>query len=177
MTCAHCGGRRRSSRARYCAPCGIKARATWVLIGNSATRAAKKGLEHTITDEWVRARLDEPCAVTGLPFVFYRSGQRGQTHPFSPSLDRINNLKGYTPENTRVVVLMFNNAKNTATDAEVYEFCQRIVSSSARSPAPTAARATTSRATRTAMGIASAAATTPKQRKAKQLDLFRDTPA
>jgi len=137
-------------------------------MGNSAKRAAKKGIEHTITDAWVRARLSQPCAITGLPFVFLRPGQQGVVHPHSPSLDRINPLKGYTPSNTRAVVYIFNTAKGAHTDAEVFEFCLTIAYVLRKSRALSAAPETTSAATRTDTVTASDAATTRKGTALKQ---------
>ena len=45
--------------------------------------------------------------------------------PFKPSLDRLDNLKGYTKENTRIVWMIQNYAQNTFTDDQVVEFCKR----------------------------------------------------
>lgn len=46
-------------------------------------------------------------------------------NPFKPSLDRIDNSKGYTLDNVRVCWLIENLCKNTFTDEQVIEFCKR----------------------------------------------------
>ena len=65
----------------------------------------------TITAEEVARRIEAGvCEMTGLAFSLKPS--RLNFHdPFSPSLDRHDRLKGYTPANTRVVVNAFNVAK------------------------------------------------------------------
>ena len=55
------------------------------------------------------------CEITGLKFILSEK----KASPWSPSLDRINGAEGYTPENTRVVVWLYNCAKNEFTDEDV----------------------------------------------------------
>lgn len=45
--------------------------------------------------------------------------------PFKPSIDRINNSKGYTKENIKICWLIENYCKNSFTDEDVIEFCKR----------------------------------------------------
>lgn len=74
----------------------------------AAGRCKKKGLDPpTITVEWVLAQ----------PFVCHYTGIALQlTEEFRalrfPSLDRIDNTKGYTPENTRLTCLAWNQMRN-----------------------------------------------------------------
>lgn len=48
-----------------------------------------------------------------------------QKHPFKPSVDRIDNSKGYLIDNIRIVWMIENYCKNTFTDEQVIEFCKR----------------------------------------------------
>lgn len=71
------------------------------------------------------------CAVTGIrfdlqPYESKRSGKR--CNPFAPSIDRIDSNKGYTNENTRVVIWQFNHMKGELTDKELLSVCLTIVS-------------------------------------------------
>lgn len=47
-------------------------------------------------------------------------------NPYSASLDRIDNTKGYIKGNVRFVALIFNYARNTFTDSDVIKFCQQV---------------------------------------------------
>jgi len=77
-----------------------------VEMWHSHRRTAKKrGLDATLTKEWIEGKLDGVCEATGLGFEL--TGGRG---PKSPSLDRIDSGKGYTPENTRMVLWAINLA-------------------------------------------------------------------
>lgn len=48
--------------------------------------------------------------------------------PYQASLDRIDNNKGYVKGNVRFVALIFNYAKNSFSDEQVIEFCQKVTS-------------------------------------------------
>ena len=92
-------------------------------------RALSKGLPFKLTPEWVTKQIDKQngcCAMTGIEFV-YEHDKRYKRHPFSPSLDRINNDKGYTTRNVRVVCTMYNFCKNTALDEDVEYLAWRLI--------------------------------------------------
>lgn len=57
----------------------------------------------------------------------------GQMPPWSPSLDRIDPLQGYTPENCRLVVWMYNAAKHISSDANVLRLAQALCQSKSSS--------------------------------------------
>lgn len=70
------------------------------------------------------------CPVTGLafdlrPFESRRSGKR--CNPFAPSLDRIDSNKGYSDENTRIVIWQFNHMKGELSDAELRDVCRAFL--------------------------------------------------
>jgi hypothetical protein len=70
-------------------------------------RANKKGIEFTLTREWVLKRLATGvCEATGIRFnseTFI-----GRCGPYSPSIDRIDSSKGYTPDNCRMICWALN---------------------------------------------------------------------
>ena len=77
-----------------------------VEMWHSHRRTAKvRGLEATLTKDWIEGKLNGLCEATGLEFDL--TGGRG---PKSPSLDRMDSSKGYTPENTRMVLWAINLA-------------------------------------------------------------------
>jgi hypothetical protein len=82
-------------------------RARW-LIKSARHRAKQNGLPFDLTFEWVAYRIENCiCPYTMQPFILV-SGR----HPWAPSLDRIDNTKGYTQDNVNVVSLWWNVAKN-----------------------------------------------------------------
>lgn len=79
----------------------------------------------TITKQWIQERLDRGCCeVTGLPFVLTANKI---ANPWSPSLDQIIPGKGYTPENTQVVVWVYNVAKGSWVHEDVLVFANALL--------------------------------------------------
>ena len=114
--------KRKAYRENYLKDSAGKAVQLW---HGARTRAIKSNIEFTITVEWIQERLDNKiCEVTGLPFTFtYRDGKQ----PWSPSLDRVDPTIGYTEENTRVVVWLYNAAKNVFNDSDVLLMATALV--------------------------------------------------
>mgnify|MGYP001568535542 CR=1 FL=1 len=73
----------------------------------SARRAQKRNEAFSLTRQWIKDRLVVgTCAISGLPFDLSAT----KRSPYSPSIDRIVNNKGYTPENCRVILWALNAA-------------------------------------------------------------------
>ena len=91
-----------------------RGRAIAMFHGTKVGRRFREGNE--LTPEWILEKLEQGvCEVTGLPFTYGVEAR----NPWSPSLDRIDPSIGYTLENTRVVVWIYNAAKNVFTDSDV----------------------------------------------------------
>ncbi len=87
-------------------------------------RATKNNLPFSIKRLDVQQALEVGvCQVTGIPFD-YTSGS-----PWAPSLDKIVPSLGYTKDNTRCVVFMFNVAKHDFSDSDVMKMCKAVVAS------------------------------------------------
>ena len=86
-----------------------------------------------LTEEWVQDRLDTgTCEVTGIKFSTYKYGNTedkgwGARDPFMPTIDRINPKNGYTKENSRMVVWIYNLAKSTWSDDIVLEMAKKLI--------------------------------------------------
>jgi hypothetical protein len=71
---------------------------------------------HTITYDDILAKAAEQkfrCAVSGIPLVFRSK------HMWSASLDRLDNSKGYTPDNIRLTLQRFNPSHRSWNDETV----------------------------------------------------------
>jgi len=79
-------------------------------------RAKKVGMESTLTREEIKELIPDNlrCPVFNNKFIFNTSS------PDNLSLDRIDNTKGYTKENTVVVSKRVNTIKGDATVEELY---------------------------------------------------------
>ena len=84
-----------------------------VLLNNAKNRARDKGLDFSLTSKWLTDKLEKGvCEVTGIRFEGYCSS-------FAPSLDRKDPAKGYTEDNTQVVVWIYNRCKNNGSHEDV----------------------------------------------------------
>lgn len=82
------------------------------LLWRSSRRATEKGMEHGLTEADLIHMLVSncgKCAVTGIEFDLIL-GEDAFDRPFAPSIDRIENSQGYTPDNCRLVCRIVNFA-------------------------------------------------------------------
>ena len=100
------------------------------LFQNSAANAVRRNVEHSLTYEWVRERVERGvCELSGVPFVF-----GGNKHPRNPSIDRIDSSRGYTPDNCRIALWMLNAGKNDAEDQVFVDALRLVAESMANKP-------------------------------------------
>ncbi|WP_247888954.1 hypothetical protein [Azospirillum brasilense] len=93
------------------------------LVRLAAFRAKQKGLPCTLDVQEIQAIIDAgECQMTGITFNL----DDGRTWD-SPSLDRIDCSKGYTPENTRVVLYCINVMANTWGENKIVEIANAIM--------------------------------------------------
>lgn len=76
-------------------------------------RAKKTGRECTLV--YTDIVIPPVCPILGIPL----RRAEGRLDDFSPSLDRLDNDRGYTPDNVRVISWKANNIKSNATSAEL----------------------------------------------------------
>lgn len=97
-----------------------------VLCSMAKRRAKKKGLEFNLD----KTDIDIPiiCPILGIPIVkIYTKGKSTGPTSNSPSLDRIDNLKGYIKGNVRVISHKANTMKHNATPEELTRFANWIL--------------------------------------------------
>lgn len=89
------------------------------LLRAAKSRAKKANLEFNIKVEDII--LPEYCPVLKVKLT---SGEAFSGDPYAPSLDRIDNSKGYIEGNVEVISLRANRMKNCASFEELKNFCE-----------------------------------------------------
>jgi len=98
-------------RGQYDARGYLLARARW--------RAAERGMDFTITKEDII--IPDKCPLLGIDII---PKAKDRTH--SPSLDRKDSTRGYTPDNIWVVSSRANTLKNDATLQELKTLVENL---------------------------------------------------
>lgn len=92
---------------------------TMTMYDNAQQRAKRAGLEFTISqDDLV---IPEVCPVLGVALATPKE-RGGKQKDNSPSLDRIDNTKGYTPDNVWIVSYQANRMMSNATPSQLLTF-------------------------------------------------------
>lgn len=93
-----------------------------------ARRSTAKGTAFDITPEWITQRiLKGTCEVTGIPFDLAVDPRgSGYKNSFGPSLDQTVPGKGYTQDNTKLVVWAYNGAKGTGSHEDVMKLAKAM---------------------------------------------------
>lgn len=89
-----------------------------VLIRSAKHRSQKRGIAFELDEAW-KSGVSH-CELTGIPFV-----QRDKL--FAASIDRIDNSKGYTPDNCRLILNGLNLFKNSGTDEDMLRIARALV--------------------------------------------------
>lgn len=93
-------------------------------------RAINNNLDFNLTYDYLYEKLilqDYKCAVTGIKFKMSSGFGLKERSPWSISIDRIDNKKGYILENIRLVCLIYNLSKSSWTDNDVKEFAEKLL--------------------------------------------------
>lgn len=98
----------------------------WVSLLLAAKRRCKKsGLIFELTNEWGENSWTGFCGLTGFRFNLEYSDKPGWKY-LSPSIDRIDNSKGYSPDNCRFILNCINCFKGSMTDRQMMEIAEAL---------------------------------------------------
>lgn len=97
------------------------------LLNGTKNRALKNNLEFNLTVEYIENSLKNgKCAKTGINFVLSYPENGETRHKYSPSIDRKDRTKGYTVDNTQIVVWCYNTGKGEMSDGDFIDFCKIV---------------------------------------------------
>ena len=95
----------------------------------SKRRAREKGLEHSITVDYLYTIIPEKCPYLDIEINWQSSAGTGiKTGPRynGPSIDRIDSSKGYVEGNVLIVSFRANSIKNNANETELIKMGRRL---------------------------------------------------
>lgn len=117
------GARTRGKKiSRLCMDCKGDDKTRWVetALHSAKQRAVKKSLEFDLTGKQIE--IPDFCPVLGSKLVYSErkmsSAVRRMDDEHQPSLDRIDNSKGYVAGNVRIISYRANRLKNDASSPE-----------------------------------------------------------
>ena len=93
-----------------------------ILLGQARYRAKRKGIKFNL--EVSDIKIPKNCPVLKIPLT--KGGSNGGPKGGSPSLDRINNKKGYIKGNVQVISHRANTMKHCATNKELLLFASWV---------------------------------------------------
>jgi predicted nucleic acid-binding Zn-ribbon protein len=96
----------------------------WKMHQRAKARCKENGREFSLSVEDVL--IPDICPVLGIKLNM-NSGKSG-AYRNSPSLDRVDNSKGYTKENIQVISQLANAMKCHATNEELHKFAHWVLS-------------------------------------------------
>ena len=101
----------------------------YAMLLAAGDRSRNSGLEYNLTKEWAEKTYTGLCCLTNIPFITSYDKPAGKSgcRPYSPSIDRINPLKGYTRDNCRWVLFAVNSFKQQMTDQEMYAIAHALI--------------------------------------------------
>lgn len=91
------------------------------MLRRAKQRAEKHGWEFNLSLEDIK--IPKICPILEIPIVL---GNKDD-YEYSPSIDRIDNTKGYVKGNIQIISKKANSMKNSATIQELKTFCKNVL--------------------------------------------------
>lgn len=98
-----------------------------LLLNYAQDRAKRQGVPCDLDRQFVAEKLlAGKCEVTGLPVERVAPGEH-RTHPFAPSLNRVDRSGGYTKDNVRLVCYAVVRARSDWGDEALLKIARALV--------------------------------------------------
>lgn len=92
-----------------------------VLLNSARSRAKERGLDFDLTKKDIT--IPDMCPLLEIPIMV----MGGKVTANSPSIDRVNNSKGYVKDNVMVISHQANTCKNSLSDHQLRIFAKNIL--------------------------------------------------
>lgn len=96
-------------------------------LKRAKTRDRDKGRKCDIDEEFIIQLYERQkgcCALTGIPISVNEDlASDNPRSAFGPSIDRINNRRGYEPDNVQITLVIANIAKSDFADVDFFRMC------------------------------------------------------
>jgi len=97
------------------------------LYHDTKSRAKKLNHDFDLDKDWFEKKISPlVCEATGVQLQLTINKDVWQS-PFRPSIDRVDNSRGYTKDNCRIVCFIFNKAKADGTDEDVIKMAKALM--------------------------------------------------
>ena len=91
-------------------------------------RALEKQIPFDLTKDWYLEKLSlGVCEETGITFDLGPYNPSKGVPPHRPTIDRVDSSKGYTIDNCKLVVMIYNQAKNDKTKEELLKWGTKFI--------------------------------------------------
>lgn len=89
--------------------------------------AKQRGLEFNIEYTDILNLMVDVCPVLGIELNYELGGNKGKVLPCSPSVDRIDNSKGYTKDNIIIISQLANKVKHSLLLEEIPIVLEKVI--------------------------------------------------
>lgn len=97
------------------------------LMTAAKTRAKDKNIEFSLKREWIERNLEPMvCQATRSPLTL-EIDKTVQHSPFRPSIERVDNSKGYTEDNCLIVCVIYNKCKSDCHHNDVLKMASYLI--------------------------------------------------
>ena len=97
------------------------------LLTGAKGRAKLRNIDFSLSREWIESNLEPMiCQATYSPLTL-EIDKSVQHSPFRPSIDRVDNTKGYTEDNCLITCVIYNKCKSDCHHEDVVKMASYLI--------------------------------------------------